>query len=92
MAKPRRSLKGIVLQTCQPALSILVAVIFLLAESKYEVQFYDPMSGDDISIPSKKHRAGFFPGSCHSRFVKTCSTIIHHQQADKCCCNCYRPV
>lgn len=38
-------------------------MIFLLAESKYEVQFYDPMSSDDISIPAEKQRAVFLLGA-----------------------------
>lgn len=38
-------------------------MIFLLAESKYEVQFYDPMLSDDISIPAEKQRAVFLLGA-----------------------------
>lgn len=39
-----------------------------------------------------RSRELFSSGSCHCRFVKICSAIIHHQQADKCCCNCYGDV
>lgn len=38
-------------------------MIFLLAESKYKVQFYDSMSSNDISIPAEKQRAVFLLGA-----------------------------